>query len=43
MKDAVEKAIAIVGQRGGRLIDKSDLKQAMNYWRTQLSETSNSP
>ncbi|OTA18452.1 DNA-binding protein [Xenorhabdus vietnamensis] len=37
VKEAVEQAIAIAEQRGGRLIDKPDLKQAMNYWRTHTT------
>ncbi len=37
VKEAVEQAITIAEQRDGRLIDKSDLKQAMNYWRTHTT------
>ncbi|WP_047686645.1 integrase domain-containing protein, partial [Xenorhabdus sp. NBAII XenSa04] len=34
VKETVEQAIVVAEQRGGRLIDKPDLRQAMNYWRT---------
>ncbi|MCG3471286.1 integrase domain-containing protein [Xenorhabdus bovienii] len=37
VKEAVEQAIAIAEQRGGKLIDKSDLKQAMTYWRVHIT------
>ncbi|KLU14763.1 MULTISPECIES: integrase domain-containing protein [Xenorhabdus] len=37
VKEAVEQAMTIAEQRGGRLIDRPDLKQAMNYWRTQTT------
>ncbi|MBE8597412.1 integrase domain-containing protein [Xenorhabdus sp. BG5] len=37
VKVAVEQAIIIAEQRNGRLIDKLDLKQAMNYWRTHTT------
>ncbi|WP_277914678.1 integrase domain-containing protein [Xenorhabdus bovienii] len=37
VKEAVEQAIAIAEQRGGKLIDKSDLKQAMTYWRVHTT------
>ncbi|WP_047683301.1 MULTISPECIES: integrase domain-containing protein [Xenorhabdus] len=35
---SVEQAIIIGEQRNGRLIDKPDLKQAMNYWRTHTTK-----
>ncbi|MCC8368205.1 integrase domain-containing protein [Xenorhabdus sp. PB61.4] len=38
VKEAVEQAMAIAEQRGGRLIDKPDLRQAMNYWRTHTTK-----
>ncbi|ETS32587.1 DNA-binding protein [Photorhabdus temperata] len=38
VKKAVEKAIEIAEQRGGRLIDKPNLKQAMNYWRAHTTQ-----
>ncbi|PHM45530.1 integrase domain-containing protein [Xenorhabdus miraniensis] len=37
VKAVVEQAMAVAEQRGGRLIDKPDLKQAMNYWRTHTT------
>ncbi|CDH34211.1 integrase domain-containing protein [Xenorhabdus bovienii] len=37
VKAAVEQAIAVAEQRGGKLIDKPDLRQAMNYWRTHTT------
>ncbi|WP_071827957.1 integrase domain-containing protein, partial [Xenorhabdus nematophila] len=37
VKEAIEQAIAVAEQRGGRLIDKPDLRQAMNYWRTHTT------
>ncbi|WP_031280574.1 integrase domain-containing protein [Photorhabdus temperata] len=37
VKKAVDKAIEIAEQRGGRLIDKPDLKRAMNYWRAHTA------
>ncbi|PHM25811.1 integrase domain-containing protein [Xenorhabdus budapestensis] len=37
VKEAVEQAIIIAEQRNGRLIDKPDLKQAMNYWRAHTT------
>ncbi|MBC8947168.1 integrase domain-containing protein [Xenorhabdus indica] len=38
VKEAVEQAIAIAEQRDGRLIDKPDLRQAMNYWRAHTTK-----
>ncbi|WP_237388386.1 integrase domain-containing protein [Xenorhabdus sp. Sc-CR9] len=38
MKAAVEQAISVAEQRGGKLIDKPDLRQAMNYWRTHTTK-----
>ncbi|MGS0630428.1 integrase domain-containing protein, partial [Photorhabdus asymbiotica] len=38
VKKTVEKAIEIAEQRSGRLIDKPNLKQAMNYWRAHTTQ-----
>ncbi|EIE8506247.1 integrase domain-containing protein [Salmonella enterica] len=38
VKKALENAINIAEQRNGRLIDKADLKSAMNYWRGQAGQ-----
>ncbi|PHM69129.1 DNA-binding protein [Xenorhabdus kozodoii] len=38
MKEAVEQAIIIAEQRDSKLINKPDLKQAMNYWRTHTTK-----
>ncbi|WP_426578589.1 integrase domain-containing protein [Xenorhabdus stockiae] len=38
VKTVIEQAIMIAEQRNGRLIDKPDLKQAMNYWRTHTTK-----
>ncbi len=38
VEEAVEQAIAVAEQREGRLIDKPDLKQAMNYWRIHTTK-----
>lgn len=32
--NAVNHALSVAGQRNGKLIDKSDLKSAMNFWRS---------
>ncbi len=38
VKEAVEQAIVVAEQQGGRLIDKPDLRQAMNYWRAHTTK-----
>lgn len=38
VKKALENAISIAAQRNGRLIDKADLKSAMNYWHDQARQ-----
>ncbi|EEJ1482829.1 DNA-binding protein [Salmonella enterica subsp. enterica serovar Sanjuan] len=38
VKKALENAINIAEQRNGSLIDKADLKSAMNYWRGQAGQ-----
>lgn len=35
VRKALENALTVAEQRDGRLIDRSDLKSAMNYWRKQ--------
>ncbi|HDU8546459.1 TPA: integrase domain-containing protein [Morganella morganii] len=37
LKQAVENALRVAEGRNGRLIDKPDLKAAMNYWRTHTA------
>lgn len=37
VKQAIENALRVVESRNGRLIDKPDLKTAMNYWRTHTA------
>lgn len=35
VRKALENALTVAKQRGGRLIDRPDLKSAMNYWHKQ--------
>ncbi|MEG2264269.1 MAG: integrase domain-containing protein [Acinetobacter sp.] len=37
VRKAIDAALAVAGQRHGRLIDKPDLKTAMKYWHGQAS------
>jgi hypothetical protein len=37
VKNAVENAFAVAGERNGRLIDKPTLKSAMKYWSNQAA------
>jgi hypothetical protein len=38
VKNAVENALTVAGERNGRLIDKPTLKSAMKYWSNQAAE-----
>ncbi|EHB0186781.1 DNA-binding protein [Salmonella enterica] len=39
VRQAVEEALGIAGERNGHLIDKPDLKSAMDYWHNHLRDT----
>ena len=38
VRQAVQEALNIAGERDGHLIDKSDLKSAMDYWHNHLRD-----
>ncbi len=39
VRQAVKEALGIAGERNGHLIDKPDLKSAMDYWHNHLRDT----
>ncbi|ECA4738289.1 DNA-binding protein [Salmonella enterica subsp. enterica serovar Lerum] len=38
VKKALDNALAVAEQHNGRLIDKSSLQKAMNYWRKEIAQ-----
>lgn len=38
VRQAVKEALNIAGERDGHLIDKPDLKSAMDYWHNHLRD-----